>query len=131
MQIRRMQRFPHERLEAYRLARKLVRLTKRVIDSLPPRSGLAHNLEGEIVGTLPAIARGTAELTRGDAIWSFRVARRAAFNTQRFLGWAREGGKGDQAAVIAGIEIAERLRAQLTADIATLRSGGKPWRRAE
>jgi hypothetical protein len=120
-----MKALPHERLEAYRLARELARLVDTVGRSLPRRSAIAHELDGEVFTPARMIARGSVEM-RGDAIWSFRVARRSALVIRRMLRVSHAGGRGDMAATTAAIEIAERLHAQLTMDIGTLKQGRRP-----
>ncbi|HEX2166674.1 MAG TPA: hypothetical protein VHG09_05490 [Longimicrobiales bacterium] len=120
-----MKAFPHERLEAYRLARQLARLVDTVGRSLPRQSAIAHELEGEVLTPVRAIARGSVEM-RGDAMWSFRVARRSAVVIRRMLRLANARGRGDMAATTAAIEIAERLHAQLSMDIETLKHGRRP-----
>jgi DNA-directed RNA polymerase specialized sigma24 family protein len=124
-----MREAPYERLEAYRLAGALSQLSRRVVRSLPRRSDAGFELTVEVAMPLLALEQGSTEGKRGDSLWLFRVARRSAFNSWRVLKRAREARQGDQAAVTAGIEIAERLREQLTADMQTLRSGRKPWAR--
>jgi hypothetical protein len=116
---------PHERLEAYRLATELARLVDTVGRSLPRRSAIAHELEGEVFKPPLAIARGSVEMRR-DAIWSFRVARRSALVMRRLLRLADAANRGDMAATTAAIEIAERLHAQLTMDIEALKRGCRP-----
>lgn len=120
-----MKAFRYERLEVFRLARQFKILVYHTCQSLPAsRSGTRMNIEKHLGDTAVPIVRATCALTRGDAIWDLRVARRAIHDCMRHLRPLRESGDGDQARITAALELGERAIVLLTETMGHLKAGG-------
>ena len=120
-----MKAFRYKRLEVYRLAFQFKVLVYHVCRSLPKsRGGTRMNIERHLGDTALPIVRATCALTRGDAVWELRVARRAIHDCMRHMRPLRESGDGDQARITAALELGERAIVLLTQTMKRLKAGG-------